>query len=138
MMICRALCTSARNSTSLRVASPTTPAYPSAVAASMTLELGSTTTTCSFFSPVAQTVWIAERPFVPKPTTTVCSRKAALQRFSRHSSRVRSVRTSSVVPTRMIRNSTRSGVITKMLVNRAASLTGVMSPYPVVERVTVA
>jgi hypothetical protein len=35
----------------------------------------------------------------------------------------------------MIRNSTRSGVMTKMLVSRAASLTGVMSPYPVVEGV---
>jgi hypothetical protein len=38
----------------------------------------------------------------------------------------------------MIRNSTRRGVMTKILVSRAASLTGVMSPYPVVESVTVA
>ncbi|CAM5239934.1 hypothetical protein SCYAM73S_00188 [Streptomyces cyaneofuscatus] len=95
-------------------------------------------TICSFARPVAQRVWIAERPLVPKPTTTVWSRKLALQRFSRKSSRVRSVRTSRVVPTRMIRNITRSGVTSTTLISRAPALYGVMSPYPVVERVTVA
>lgn len=111
---------------------------PSALAASITLEAGSTTTIWSFRRPVVQRVRIAERPFVPKPTTTVWSRKLDLQRFSRKSSRVRSVRTSRVVPTRMIRKSTRSGVTSTTLISLAPSLYGVMSPYPVVERVTVA
>ena len=46
--------------------------------------------------------------------------------------------TSSVVPTRMIRKPIRSGVTSRMLTTRAVGLTGVMSPYPVVERLTVA
>ena len=46
--------------------------------------------------------------------------------------------TSSVVPTRMMRNSTRAGVTNSTLTSRAPGLTGVTSPYPVVERVTIA
>lgn len=46
--------------------------------------------------------------------------------------------TSSVVPTSTMRNSTRSGVMTRTFTSRAESLTGVMSPYPVVDNDTVA
>jgi hypothetical protein len=43
-----------------------------------------------------------------------------------------------VVPTNTIRNITRSGVMTRTLISRASGVNGVMSPYPVVDRDTVA
>ena len=52
--------------------------------------------------------------------------------------RVRSVSTSNVVPTSTIRKATRIGVISTVLMSRAVSLTGTISPYPVVDSVTVA
>ena len=42
------------------------------------------------------------------------------------------------MPTRIIRNRTRAGVTTTVVTSRAASLTGTMSPYPVVVTETVA
>ena len=45
---------------------------------------------------------------------------------------------STVVPTNTMRKTSRSGVTTIVVHSRAASLTGVMSPYPVVERDTLA
>ena len=71
---------------------------------------------------------IAARPLVPKPQTMVWPFKVLLQIRSRHAIRVRSASTSSVVPTRMIRNSTRAGVTSSEVVSRALSVTGVMSP----------
>ena len=47
---------------------------------------------------------------------------------ARHSSRLRNVSASSVVPTSTIRNRMRSGVMRTMLISRADSVTGVMSP----------
>ncbi len=47
-----------------------------------------------------------------------------------------SVNASTVVPTSKIRKAIRSGVMTRTLIMRANSVTGVMSPYPVVDRVT--
>ena len=70
----------------------------------------------------------ALRPLTPYPTITVWSRKFFLQRLSRNWWRPRVVSASSVVPTRTIRNSTRSGVMKTMLTSRAVSLNGVMSP----------
>ena len=52
--------------------------------------------------------------------------------------RVRSVSTSKVVPTSTIKKTTRIGVIRNVLTSRAVSVTGTMSPYPVVDSVTVA
>ena len=43
-----------------------------------------------------------------------------------------------MVPTKVMRKISRSGVTTMVVINRAVSLTGTMSPYPVVETDTVA
>jgi len=43
-----------------------------------------------------------------------------------------------VVPTNATRKAIRNGVMSRMLVSRAIGVTGVMSPYPVVVRLTVA
>ena len=75
---------------------------------------------------------------MPYPITTVCFFTRFLQRLVRNCWRLRSVSTSMVVPTSTIRNMKRNGVMITMLVSRADSDTGVMSPYPVVDRVTVA
>jgi len=62
------------------------------------------------------------------PTTTTWSRTFDLQRWILNDCRERSVSTSTVVPISTIRNSTRSGVMTRMLTSLAASVTGTMSP----------
>ena len=80
----------------------------------------------------------ALRPFTPNPTTTVWSCTVCLQRLMRNSSLLRCVRTSTVVPTSVMRKTKRSGVMMRTLASRACSVTGTMSPYPVVESVTVA
>jgi len=56
----------------------------------------------------------------------------------RQFSRVRLASTSSVVPIKRIRNTTRIGVTTSVFVSRAEFDTGTMSPYPVVDKVTAA
>ena len=56
----------------------------------------------------------------------------------RNDCRERSVSSSTVVPTRTMRNSSRSGVITSVVTSRACGETGTMSPYPVVDSDTVA
>ena len=48
------------------------------------------------------------------------------------------VNVSTVVPMSTIRKATRNGVITRTLINLADGVTGVMSPYPVVDSETVA
>lgn len=70
--------------------------------------------------------------------TTVWLRTLLLQRWILNAWRDVSVTTSSVVPTNKIRNAIRSGVMMRMLIARANSDIGVMSPYPVVESVTAA
>ncbi len=56
---------------------------------------------------------------------------------TRSASRVRSARSSIVVPTSRMRNSTRSGVTINVVMRRAVSLSGRTSPYPVVVTLTV-
>ena len=68
------------------------------------------------------------RPLTPKPQMMVWSCKVRLQLRSRYAVRVRSASTSSVVDTRMTRNSTLAGITTSTFTSRAPSLTGVMSP----------
>jgi hypothetical protein len=68
----------------------------------------------------------------------VWSRTRVLQRWIRNDCRDRSVSSSTVVPTKVMRKISRSGVTTMVVINRAVSLTGTMSPYPVVETDTVA
>ncbi len=65
MMIWRALLTSARRSTSRRVASPWKAARPSALASSTATALPSSTTILSARSPWRRSVLTALRPFVP-------------------------------------------------------------------------
>ena len=64
----------------------------------------------------------------PKPTITVWSFMRFLQRLTRDRSRAACVSTSTVVLTRTIRKMNLRGVMTRMLVRRASSETGVMSP----------
>ena len=65
--------------------------------------------------------------------TTVWLRICFLQRWICSARRDSSVSTVRVVPTKRARNTTRSGVMIKMLMMRARSVTGAMSPYPVVD-----
>ncbi len=133
----RARDTWARCSTSLRVASPSTAENPSALASSIDTGESSMTTILSLATPDSIRALAAARPFTPKPAITVWPSMRCLQRFSRHSARVRAVRTSIVVPIKATRKTMRSGVITNVFTSRAPSLYGEMSPYPVVESVTV-
>ena len=133
-----AVCTEAVRRTSSRVASPTTPTAPSAVASSISVAAEDTTTISCAGVPCSTSALNALRPLTPNPTTTVWSCTVCLQRLVRNSSRLRCVSTSTVVPTSVMRKTKRSGVMTRMLASRACSVAGTMSPYPVVERVTVA
>ena len=128
---------SACRSTSERELEPCTTTRPRAVASFAALAFCSTTTMRSGGVPSSTSAVTALRPLVPYPQTTTCSRTRDLQRRILNCSRDRSVSTSSVVPTRMMRNSTLAGVTNSTLTSRAPELTGVTSPYPVVERVTV-
>ena len=67
----------------------------------------------------------------------VWSRNLDLQRSIRKDCRERSVSSSTVVPTNVIRKMSRNGVTTIVVHSRAVSVTGTMSPYPVVETDTV-
>ena len=60
-----------------------------------------------------------------------------LQRATRNISRPCEASTSRVVPISSTRKAMRSGVMTNALTRRARSVTGAMSPYPVVLSVTV-
>ena len=60
-----------------------------------------------------------------------------LHRATRNISRPCEASTSRVVPISSTRKAMRSGVMTNALISRAWSVTGAMSPYPVVLRVTV-
>ena len=111
---------------------------PSAMASSTACRVRSTTTICAAGVPWSRTACTALRPVTPNPTTTVCAFTRCLQRLARNSSRLRWVSTSTVVPTSTMRKRKRSGVMTRVLVSRATSEYGVMSPYPVVESETVA
>ncbi len=138
MTIVLAVAASAFASTRLRVPSPWIAASPSSLACLSAVCCSSITTMSSGAVPWLSRVSAAERPLVPKPTMTVWSRIRRLQRLCRHCARVLSASTSRVVPTSTIRKTTRSGVMIRALTSRARSVTGTMSPYPVVERVTVA
>ena len=65
---------------------------------------------------------------MPNPTTTVWSRTFVLHFWILNAWRERSVSTSRVVPTRTMRKSTRSGVITRTFTSRADAVAGAMSP----------
>ena len=60
--------------------------------------------------------------------TTVWLRTLFLQRWIFRAWRDAVVSVSTVVPTKTIRNATRSGVMTRTLTRRAVSVYGVMSP----------
>ena len=111
-----------------RVPSPLMAAMPSSPASAMWSGSLSTATIVALSTPSSSSARTALRPLVPYPTTTVCAFNFDLQRLCRSCSRVRWVSTSRVVPTRMMRNRMRSGVITRTFTSRAAWLTGVMSP----------
>jgi hypothetical protein len=78
--------------------------------------------------PLPSSDWSALRPLVPKPQMTTWSCNFLLQTRRFTFARVADARNSSVVPTSRIRNSTRSGVTTKVVSSRALSETGTMSP----------
>ena len=115
-------------SVSSRRPSPMTPTKPSRAAASMVARSGDTTTIWEAGVPASTRECAAARPFTPYPMITVWSFTWDLQRFERSCSRVRRVRTSIVVPTRTMRNTKRSGVMTRAFTRRADSQTGEMSP----------
>ena len=118
----------AASSTAVRLAVPWMPASPERVASSIASAWESMTTIFPRSVPRAIMVSTAARPFVPNPMTMVWSFKPLLQIRSRKAVRVRSASTSMVVPTRMIRNRIRAGVISTVVTSRASSVTGVMSP----------
>ncbi len=119
---------SALASMSRLVASPVTPTRPALFASRMASGEWSTTTIEPGGVPVSRKVASAARPFVPYPMTTVCPDTRDLHREMRQPRLVRSASTSSVVPIRTIRKTTRIGVMTSVFTSRAAGVTGTMSP----------
>ena len=124
----RARPTSASRSTAERELVPSTTISPRAVASFTAAGSRSTTTTWSSGTPSSSSVSTALRPFVPYPQTTTCWCTRDLHRRIRNCSRDRSVSTSSVVPTRMMRKSTRAGATNSTFTSRAAALAGATSP----------
>ena len=95
-------------------------ASPARVASSIASACWSITTILERSTPRASSVSTAARPFVPNPMTMVWSFKPLLHMRSRKAVRVRSASTSMVVPTRMIRNRIRAGVISRVVASRAS------------------
>jgi hypothetical protein len=127
-MTAEARSTSASSSTVARLAEPWIAANPPRVASSIASRSTSMTRIWSGWVPAASSVAIAARPLVPKPQTMVWSFKRCLQSRSRTARRVLSVSTSIVVPTRMMRNTIRAGVMSRVVASRDPSVIGVMSP----------
>jgi hypothetical protein len=130
--------TTAASRTLSRLPSPTTATTPRRRARAAPSASSVTATSWLSAVPSWSSRASAACPLVPKPTITVCPEVRRCHRAMRSRSRPARVATSIVVPMSTARKATRSGVTTRTLTVRAPGLTGVMSPNPVVEALTVA